>query len=75
MENVVLKQTGVALIVQYLRVLDHKRELCPYKYSKAVKKNNDKVVSRVPKTNHVNNEHFLRPTHTKNSKKEMIQEI
>ena len=58
------KQTGVALIVHYLRVLHHKRELCPCKYSKAVKKNNDKVFSRVLKTNHVNNEHFLRPAHT-----------
>ena len=64
MENVVPKQTGVALIVPYLRVLCHKKELCPCKYSKVVKKNNVKAFSRVSKTNHVHNEHFLRPAHT-----------
>ena len=64
MENVVPKQTGVALIVQYLQVLHDKSELCPWKYSEAVKKDNDKVFSRVSKTNHINNEHFLRPVHT-----------
>ena len=40
------------------------KELCPWKYSEAVNKNNDKVFSRVSKTNHINNEHFLRPVRT-----------
>ena len=64
MENVVAKQTGVALIVPYLRELCDKNELCPCKYSKVVKKNNVKAFSRVSKTNHIHNEHFLRPAHT-----------